>query len=205
MFHWGLYQRSLGIRLPLWTWSTAAGGLWYAGSLVGIMLTHELGHLAVCKRYRLPTSGPYFLPVGFPMIGTFGAFLRVHQPYPSRAVLLRVGLAGPLAGFLLILPLLYLGLSWSHGTEARGWPAVVRFGTPWIMSLMGNRLIGPAPWILHPMATAAWVGLLFTMLNLIPFRQFDGGHIVRGAFGPKVGLFCSVTSFLTAIYLATRS
>lgn len=188
----------------MWTAQTALHGLWYAVPLATILGFHELGHLLACWSYRLPTTGPYFLPSPFALIGTSGAFIRVHALYPSRTALMHVGLAGPLFGMLPLVPSLVVGLWLSEGAPEVV-PNVVRFGEPWLMGEWQRFLLGPGAHFLHPLAVSAWIGLLFTMLNLIPFRQFDGGHIVRGAFGERVALWLSILTFLGASLLAFRS
>lgn len=206
MIHWALYQRALGVSVPLWTWPTVAGGLWYAGSVFGIMAVHELGHVFACWRHAIHFSGPYLLPIGFPVIGTFGAFIRVHSYYPDRTALMHVGLSGPLFGFVATLPALVVGLAWSQVDTVKMGVPMVRFGKPWLLEHVATWQLGPHPSLtLHPLATGAWVGLLFTLLNLVPYRQFDGGHIVRAAFGPRVGFWCSVGAFIGAGFLARHS
>jgi len=205
MFHWVLYEYIRGVRVPLWAWSTVAGGLWYAGSMAAILGAHEAGHAVTCWRHGIPFTGPYFLPGIFPLIGTSGAFIRVHSPYPTRTALIRVGIAGPVAGMVVIVPCVVVGLWWSSIVDMQASSNVVRFGRPWLMTAFSSWILGPGPVSLHPLAIAGWVGCLFTMLNLIPFRQFDGGHIVRAAFGPKVALVCSWVSMLGAFVLAVRS
>lgn len=204
MWHWALWRSAQDEAIPMWTWDTALHGLWYALPLATILLCHEAGHLLACRVYRLPTTGPYFLPSPFALVGTAGAFIRVHALYPTRKALIHVGLAGPLFGLLPLVPCLIAGV-WLSQDAAPVVTNVVRFGEPWLLGEWEHFLLGPGPHYLHPLAIAAWIGLLFTMLNLIPFRQFDGGHIVRGAFGERVGLWCSVVTFVGAIFLAYHS
>jgi membrane-associated protease RseP (regulator of RpoE activity) len=155
-------------------------GLPYSITLMAILLAHELGHYYACKYYGIDASLPYFLPAPT-QIGTFGAFIRIRSPIYTRRALFDVGVAGPLAGFLLLLPAMAVGLAKSRvipGIAERG---DLIFGVPAIQHMM-EWLIFPghasADISLHPVARAAWVGTLATALNLLPIGQLDGGHIV---------------------------
>ncbi len=162
-------------------------GLAYSLPLLAILLAHEMGHFAACARYGLDASLPYFMP--FPsIIGTLGAFIRIRSPIYSRRVLFDVGIAGPLAGFVLILPAALIGIALSKvvpGIAARG---DLAFGTPPLFSIF-ERLVfpgtSPSDLSLHPIARAAWVGVFATALNLLPIGQLDGGHILYAFFGER--------------------
>jgi membrane-associated protease RseP (regulator of RpoE activity) len=156
-------------------------GLPYSLTLMTILLGHELGHYFACRYYGIDASLPYFLPSPLPGIGTFGAFIRIRSPIYTRRALFDVGVAGPLAGFILLLPAMAIGLTYSRvipGIAERG---DMIFSVPAIQRLM-ELLIFPgraaADISLHPVARAAWVGTLATALNLLPIGQLDGGHIV---------------------------
>ena len=155
-------------------------GLPYSLTLMMILLAHELGHYYACRYYGIDASLPYFLPAPTP-IGTFGAFIRIRSPIYTRRALFDVGVAGPIAGFILLLPAMAIGLAKSrivHGIAERG---DLVFGVPFIQRFF-EMLIFPghasADISLHPVARAAWVGTLATALNLLPIGQLDGGHIV---------------------------
>ena len=160
--------------------SVLASGLPFSLTLLGILLAHELGHYLTCRYYRIDASLPYFIPAPT-LVGTFGAFIRVRSPILSRLALFDVGIAGPLAGFLLLLPPLAIGLAYSKiitGVAARG---EVVFGTPLLQRALEMLILPGVPGAdiyLHPVARAAWVGLLATALNLLPIGQLDGGHIL---------------------------
>ena len=156
------------------------GGLPYSLTLMSILLAHELGHYFTCRYYGIDASLPYFLPAPT-QIGTFGAFIRIRSPIYTRRALFDVGVAGPLAGFILLLPAMALGMAQSRvipGIAERG---DLIFGVPIIQRLM-ELIVFPghaaADISLHPVARAAWVGTLATALNLLPIGQLDGGHIV---------------------------
>ena len=161
-------------------------GIPYAFSLLAVLLCHEMGHWFTARRYRVDASLPYFLPMPFTLVGTLGAFIRIRSPFPNRKALLDVGLAGPLAGFLVCLPLLAAGVAASRPGPAAG--GSLEFGEPLLFQLFAH-LFGPAVpdgqvLFLSPMGLAAWFGLLVTAINLLPMGQLDGGHalyaVLRG-------------------------
>lgn len=155
-------------------------GLSFSIPLIMILLAHELGHYCACLYYQLDASLPYFLPVPT-FIGTFGAFIRIRSIIYSRTVLFDVGIAGPLAGMVVLLPFLFFGLWMSKPAPALATAGDLVFGQPLLMQWM-NHIFHPQnraeEIYLHPMARAAWVGLFATALNLLPIGQLDGGHIV---------------------------
>jgi len=155
-------------------------GLPFSVTLMSILLAHELGHYFACLYYGIDASLPYFLPFPSP-IGTLGAFIRIRSPIYTMRALFDVGIAGPLAGFALLLPAMAIGLANSkvipgiaeRGDLIFGVPAIQR-ALEWLM-FPGARA---ADIYLHPVARAAWVGTLATALNLLPIGQLDGGHIL---------------------------
>lgn len=169
-------------------------GLPFSLCLLGILLAHELGHFLACRFYRLDASLPFFLPAPT-FIGTFGAFIRIRSPIFTKQVLFDVGIAGPLAGFLLLLPVLGIGLAYSKvipGIAERG---DLVFGTPLMLWLVEQAVFPGVPVsdiYLHPVARAAWVGLFATALNLLPIGQLDGGHILYSLVGERHRLLSRV-------------
>jgi membrane-associated protease RseP (regulator of RpoE activity) len=164
-----------------------AGGLAYSLTLLAILLAHEMGHFLACKRYGLDASLPFFMP--FPsIIGTLGAFIRIRSPIYFRRVLFDVGIAGPLAGFALVLPVAVFGIACSKVVPGIGARADLTFGTPalfWVLERLLLPGAAAADIALHPAAQAAWVGIFATALNLLPIGQLDGGHILYAFFGDK--------------------
>jgi membrane-associated protease RseP (regulator of RpoE activity) len=158
-----------------------------------ILLAHEMGHYVACRRYGLPCTLPHFLPVPF-NFGTFGAFIRIKAPIQSKRQLLDVGVAGPIAGFVALVPFLLYGIASSH-PAALAAPS----GEPSALLLLPGRCLAIelATWLfhgrlasgtvldLHPMALGAWLGLFATALNLLPLGQLDGGHILYAAVGHR--------------------
>ncbi|MBM3813609.1 MAG: site-2 protease family protein [Acidimicrobiia bacterium] len=160
-------------------------GLPFSLTLLTILMAHELGHYFACVYYRVDATLPYFLPAPT-LIGTFGAFIRIRSPIYSRAVLFDIGIAGPLAGFLFLLPALAIGLANSKVLPGIAVQGDLIFGAPlmerWVTALVFPGVAGSDVY-LHPVARAAWVGLLATALNLLPIGQLDGGHILYALLG----------------------
>src|ERR1051326_8520757 len=170
-----------------------ASGVPFAAPLLAILLCHELGHYVVARRYQLDVSPPYFIPVPmFPtFIGTMGAFIRLRTLLSDRRQLFDVGVAGPIAGFLVALPTLAVGLALSHPVAASpgsdglavyfGGGPQIPLGDSLITLLLQRLVLGRAAAVsVHPVAFAGWVGMLVTMLNLLPISQLDGGQRPSG-------------------------
>jgi membrane-associated protease RseP (regulator of RpoE activity) len=170
-------------------------GLAFSVPALLILFAHEMGHYVACQLYGLPCTLPYFLPVPI-NFGTFGAFIRIKSPIRSKQELFDVGIAGPIAGFLALIPFLLWGIA--HSAPARlvlASPGADELLTP-SLYLPGRCLaILLATWLfhgrlepgmilnLHPVALAAWLGLLATSINLLPLGQLDGGHVLYAATG----------------------
>ncbi|WP_051670404.1 site-2 protease family protein [Bryobacter aggregatus] len=173
-------------------------GLSFALPLILILLAHELGHYCACLYYQLDATLPYFLPVPT-FIGTFGAFIRIRSIIYSRTVLFDVGVAGPIAGVVVLLPFLFFGTWLSHVAPGVATSGDLVFGTPLLIRFFEGIFfpgIPPDDIYLHPMARAAWVGIFATALNLLPIGQLDGGHIVyslTGAWAKKISLVAIAT------------
>lgn len=171
----------------------AQRGMYFSGTLMTILLCHEMGHYIVARRHGIPSSLPYFIPLP-PVIslGTLGAVIRMDKPIDNRNQLVDVGAAGPLAGLAVAIPLLWLGLYWSPvSTTPPDSGAMLEGNSILYLTLKYavHGLLLPTDQgldvQLHPMAFAAWVGLLITMINLLPIGQLDGGHIACGALGER--------------------
>ena len=163
------------------------GGLPYSLTLLLVLLAHEFGHYFACRYHRVASTLPYFLPAPS-FIGTFGAFIRFRSAVKSRRELFDVGIAGPLAGFTVGLPVLGVGLALSRIVPGIGAGAEARLGMPLLMQWLGAWVFPGARMMdlnMHPVARAAWVGLLATALNLLPVGQLDGGHIVYSWLGER--------------------
>jgi membrane-associated protease RseP (regulator of RpoE activity) len=188
--------------LPLWLSPQVARAVWHSPALLhmglsfafaamSILFAHEMGHYIACRRYGLACTLPYFLPVPL-NFGTFGAFIKIKEPIRTKRELFDVGVAGPLAGFVVLIPFLLYGVAHSQmvplphpGPTPTG--EVLAPGHSLAMLLAIRLFHGPLrPGMylnLHPMALGAWLGLLATSLNLLPLGQLDGGHILYAATG----------------------
>jgi len=164
-------------------------GIPFSCTLLGILLAHEFGHYLLAQRNGVYATLPYFIPAPT-FIGTFGALIRIKSPIRSRQALFDIGIAGPIAGFLVALPVLLWGLALSKPLSPGPSNSVLELGYPPIFHLFQHIL---APFtgqrsveglLLHPVGIAAWVGMFATALNLLPGGQFDGGHIIY-AVSPK--------------------
>ncbi|HET6764567.1 MAG TPA: site-2 protease family protein [Longimicrobiaceae bacterium] len=190
-----------GMRLDLPAAVRAADllpGLWFSLPLCGTLLGHELGHYLTARWHQLDVSPPYFIPAPYlvSLLGTFGAFIRLRTPLLNRVALLDVGAGGPLAGMLLAVPITVAGLLMSHPLAGTVPPDGMRYVVFWagqpalpvngslLFDALARVLVAPHGMVaLHPMAVAGWFGCFFTMLNLLPAGQLDGGHVLYALFG----------------------
>ncbi len=170
-------------------------GLWYAVGVLAILGAHEMGHYFACRYYRIDATLPYFIPMPLTPFGTLGAVIRIREPFPNRKALFDVGIAGPIAGFLVLVPLLFLGMSWSRVIQVI--PVDIQLGRPLLYQFARWFTFGSIPDThfveLHPLVTAAWLGMLATALNLLPFGQLDGGHITYATLGRRATPISLVT------------
>ncbi|MBI5427101.1 MAG: site-2 protease family protein [Nitrospinae bacterium] len=175
-----------------------AGGFLFAVSLILILGSHEFGHYWASRKNRVNASLPYFIPAP-PMFiaGTFGAFIRIKDPIPDRRVMMEIGAAGPIAGFIVAIPTLIAGLFMSRVTEGvhlRG----LSFGSSIVLSVFSRMILGVDPLSpdvnieLHPVAFAGWIGMFVTALNLLPIGQLDGGHIIYSLFRVRYNILAKV-------------
>ena len=182
-------------------------GLSFSLSLLFILISHEMGHYVACRIYGVDATLPFFIPTP-PMIGpagTFGAFIRIKSPMPSRKAVFDIGVAGPIAGFIALIPIAIAGLVTMQPASAAqlaGSGGIV-FADPLFMQFVGL-VVGqdPALGIGNPFYFAAWVGLLVTALNLIPSGQLDGGHAIYAVLGKKVHFFTGRIAFVIMTALA---
>ena len=182
-------------------------GLSFSLSLLFILVSHEMGHYIACRIYGVDATLPFFIPTP-PMIGpagTFGAFIRIKSPMPSLRAIFDIGVAGPIAGFIALIPIALIGAFRLRPTppELLSIPGELSFADPLFMRMAGA-IAGhdPAVSIGNPFYFAAWVGLLVTALNLIPSGQLDGGHAIYSVFGKKVHFFTGRIAFVIMTALA---
>jgi hypothetical protein len=174
-----------------WAYSNPArllGGVPFMATLMLFFLAHEMGHYVYCRRYGVYATLPFFIPMPTP-IGTMGAVILIRSRIRSRTALFDIGIAGPIAGFVVALAVLMVSLAWSKPMSAGLGAADYELGFPLIFVvvrhllasvglLQGSAALPLNRMLLHPTAIAAWVGMLATSLNLLPGGQLDGGHIV---------------------------
>ncbi len=184
-----------GVRLlrgPDGTLSVAwdlGAGLRLAAAVMAILLAHEMGHYLACRYYGIDATLPFFLPAPIlnPLVGTFGALIRIKSPFPHRRALFDVGIAGPLAGFVVCLPVLWLGLLEAQVVPSDPEASGLLLGQPLLFRLAARAVLDAPPagstLLIGPFGMAAWFGMLITALNLVPIGQLDGGHVTYALFG----------------------
>jgi len=162
--------------------SRLAHGVPYAALLLLILGAHEMGHYFACRYYGVPATLPFFIPGPPMLIGTFGAVIRIRGAIPSRKALFDIAAAGPIAGFLLALPLLVTGVAKAVVLKATAEPHGLALGPPLCSWFFEHLFHGDAPLQVGSVYGAAWVGMLVTSMNLFPVGQLDGGHAVFAAW-----------------------
>jgi membrane-associated protease RseP (regulator of RpoE activity) len=185
------FLSELGTRAVRLDWSIVRHGLVYSGAVLGILGAHEMGHYLACRYYNLDATLPFFLP--FPLLsvsGTLGAVIKIKEPFPTRKALFDIAVAGPLAGFAVLVPLLVYAVHRSTlVTGAPMPPGTINFGEPLLFQLLAWLKFGSVgdQWQLnlHPIGFAAWFGMLATAWNLLPFGQLDGGHLSYATLGDR--------------------
>jgi len=199
MMHWAGYE-----DIPLYSWeSVAFGTLFFAFPLLGILATHEFGHYYMARKHKVAASLPFFIP-SLPPLGTFGAVISMRDPIPNRKALLDIGIAGPIFGLIVSIPVTAIGL---YLTSVGAKPIPTDLGEAGGLAFFPPLLFQFIEWMIpipqnvlsHPTAFAGWVGLFVTALNLIPAGQLDGGHIARALLG-KNATYVSYAS-LVALFL----
>jgi len=159
-------------------------GIPFSASLMGILLSHELGHYLMSRCHGVDATLPYFIPAPT-LIGTFGAVIKIKSAVPDRRALLDIGATGPIVGFVVSVPVLIIGLRMSEVTH--GISGGMSFGTSLLLEFIVRIVLPSVPEgyaiNLHPVALAGWLGLLVTMMNLLPMGSMDGGHIMYALFG----------------------
>ncbi len=183
-------------------------GLSFSGSLLFILICHEMGHYIACRIYKVEATLPFFIPTP-PMIGpagTFGAFIKILSPMPSRKAVFDIGVAGPIAGFIALLPIALIGLATMQVVppqQVANQEGTLVFSDPLLMKLFALPFgIDLESGVGNAFYFAAWVGLLVTALNLIPSGQLDGGHAIYAALGEKVHFWTGRIAFAVMAVLS---
>ncbi|MGB9776470.1 MAG: site-2 protease family protein [Anaerolineae bacterium] len=187
--------------------SALLSGLPFAVALMTILLAHELAHYFVARRYGSPVSLPYFVPMPLSILGTMGAVIFQRAPMRDRKALFDIGIAGPLAGFIVAVPLLFLGLLFTRvgrpsdflppheqtGVVYQEGNSLLYLAAKYLVfgRILPDRATGEDVWLSLPVSPggpvvfAAWAGLLVTALNLLPIGQLDGGHVAYALLGRR--------------------
>ena len=179
-------------------------GLAFSTSLLTILTAHEMGHYLACRYYGVEATLPFFIPAPpLFLAGTFGAFIKMKSPIPSRRALFDIGLAGPLAGFIVLLPIALSGLLSLQPAPPHPDGQVIIFNDPLLFQIIarvtGANLVDAMP---NPFYMAAWIGLLVTSLNLMPVGQLDGGHGTFAVFGERAHKLIGRLAFVTVAVMS---
>jgi hypothetical protein len=189
-------------------------GIPFSATLLLILLSHEMGHYLYCRYYGVYATLPFFIPAPT-LIGTLGAVIRIKSPIRSRTALFDIGIAGPIAGFVIAVCTLLVALSLSRPMAANTGLPDLELGYPLVFHVVQRALAAIAPsrtvaiiplarLALHPTALAAWVGMYATALNLLPSGQLDGGHIVY-ALWPRAHRYISWVTVFALLFLAHQN
>jgi membrane-associated protease RseP (regulator of RpoE activity) len=205
--HYVSFASDFGTRQVLLTRTVILQALLYSATILGILGAHEMGHYVACRVYGVDATLPFFIP--FPsLVGTLGAVIRIRQAFPTRRALFDIGIAGPIAGFVALIPALFIGLKLSTIVPT---PALIEgwnLGEPLLFRAAAHLVFGtiPAGYSLniHPMVFASWFGMLATAWNLLPFGQLDGGHISYASLG-EISTRISLATVLGAVVMSVIS
>jgi len=189
-YHWA--PTLFGFQGEQWNWNATwhqlkanwADGLTYMGCVMAVLLAHEMGHFLMTVRYRVPASYPIFIPMPIMLTGTMGAVIGMEGFRANRRQMFDIGLAGPLAGLAVTIPLVWIGIKIGehalpqHGGFIFGDPLLARWLIHWLRPDMapGEELV------MNPVYMAGWVGMFVTGLNMMPVSQLDGGHVIYALF-----------------------
>jgi len=184
-------------------------GIEFSASLLAILTAHEFGHYLFCRYYGVDATLPFFIPQPPGLLpGTFGAFIKMKSPVPSRRALFDIGIAGPLAGFVIIIPIAFAGVLTLHHVpliagETSGGGGGIIFNDPLLFRLLARAFkIDLDNSVANSFYLAAWVGLLVTALNLMPVGQLDGGHGTFAAFGKIAHHWIGRVAFVSMVALS---
>ena len=173
-------------RLPFWP--QLYKGLPFSLTLLTILLFHEFGHYCMARKHWVDATLPYFIPAPPPFIlGTFGAVIKMRSPVSTKRALFDIGVAGPLSGVIVAIPAIIVGLRLSEIRAVSELKGGLTLGSSLLFSLLSRVSVGSVPdgydIVLHSVAFAGWIGLLVTMINLLPVGQLDGGHVTYAVLG----------------------
>jgi membrane-associated protease RseP (regulator of RpoE activity) len=177
-------------------------GVAFAIALLGILGIHETAHYYAARKHKVKSTLPYFIPAPT-LIGTFGAVINVKSPIPDRNSLFDLGFSGPLAGIIVAIPVLIIGIHLSTIVPIAS--QTVALSNPPIITILMYFMLPPIPagyaLQIHPLVFAGWVGIIVTLLNLMPVAFLDGGHIVRSLFTERIHKIISIIGVLVTLVL----
>ncbi|HEV2668934.1 MAG TPA: site-2 protease family protein [Blastocatellia bacterium] len=181
-------------------------GAVYSFTVLSILGAHEMGHYIACRWYGVRATLPYFIPVPLPPVGTFGAFIKIKSPIPSRRALFDIGIAGPLAGFIFAIPASFIAHYFAKPSSLSEVPeGGITFNDPLLFQFLLRAFHLPPTVETNPVWLAAWVGVFMTALNLLPIGQLDGGHVTYAVFGRRGHRLTAWASYISVIALAVFS
>ncbi|MFM1843082.1 MAG: hypothetical protein RLZZ490_1824 [Cyanobacteriota bacterium] len=190
---------------------TLGVGLPYSLAVLTILGCHEFSHYLTAIHYKIRATLPYFIPIPF-FLGTFGAFIQMKSPVPHRKALFDVAIAGPLGGLVVALPILWWGLGQSTVVPMPENTSLLQFDSldPRFSLLMtvisklalGSNFVPETVLNLHPLAIAGYIGLIVTALNLMPFGQLDGGHIIHAMLGQRAAIIAGQITRVVMVVLS---
>jgi membrane-associated protease RseP (regulator of RpoE activity) len=190
--HYYSFSSNFGTRELILGWDFIRSGFGYSAAVLAILGAHEMGHYLACRYYDVDATLPFFLPF-ISLSGTLGAVIKIREAFPNRRALFDIAVAGPIAGFVVLVPLLFWGMTLSNvlpvPPDMKGWS----LGEPLLFRLASHVVFGPIPEgysvNIHPVVFAAWFGMLATAWNLLPFGQLDGGHLTYATLGDRSRFF----------------
>ena len=186
------------------------GGLWdglvYSFTVLTILGSHEMGHYIACRWYGVRATLPYFIPVPIPPVGTFGAFIKIKSPIPSRRALFDIGIAGPLAGYAFAIPAAFIAHYFATpADQVEYFKGMITINSPLLFQFFERLLHLPPMVNMNPVMWAAWIGVFMTALNLLPVGQLDGGHVTYAVLGRRGHRLTAWMSYISVIALAAFS
>lgn len=187
---WGIAAIITTVMAGTLLFGTLKYGVMYSFTILTILTAHEFGHYIACRWYGVEATLPYFIPFVIPLsgtlqAGTFGAFIKIKSPIPSRRALFDIGIAGPLAGFVFAIPATFIAHHFAQPSPFVEGDSFIQLQDPLLFTFFQRAMQLPRDLLLNPVMWAAWIGLLMTALNLMPVGQLDGGHVTYALFGRR--------------------
>ena len=205
LFLLGLTVLTTTIAVGFFWFGDLGQGAIYSLTVLSILGAHEMGHYIACRWYGVEATLPYFIPMPFPPVGTFGAFIKMRSPILTRRALFDIGIAGPLAGYVFAIPAAFIGHYFAQSVQPSTELSGITINDPLLFKFLQHALHLPSTLLLNPVMWAAWVGVFMTSLNLLPVGQLDGGHVTYALFGPRFHRALAIFCFTAVVGLAAFS